>query len=399
MILGNLKTIDGRTISIEINENIISKVYYDKKLGKDLEGRLVIPGFVDSHAHIDSNFLLDVCEPVESTKFIEVLERLVECKENLSVDQIYSLSKKSIEYYLLNGSLFVRTHIRINGKKGLERLKIANKLKKEYNNLIHLQIIGFFESENYFDEDSKELIYKAIEVSVDGLGAEPHLQPSLEDRKRLIKFLFDAAIENKLKLDFHADYSDDPNSRVSEIIVSEALKRGIKGVSLSHLVSLHSYNQDYAERLMKWMKNADVNVIVAPITELEESGSFENYPKKRGLPRVNELLEHGINVAIGHNDIQNHFNPLGIGDMLHAIFTLAISDYMFFPTQIEKLFYMATYNGAKALQLEKYGMAENMPANLVILDAKSPIDAVRKSSPARLVISNGKLVHSGGISL
>lgn len=395
MILKNLRTLDGKKIDIEINGNKIVKIAENiEGEGIDLGGRIVSPGLVDSHAHIDSNFLLDLCKEASTPKFEEALKVLMECKENLAENEIYSLMKKSVIYYIKAGSLYVRTHVMIDGKKWRERLNSIMKVKEEFKDKIFIQVIGFIQSYDYFDDEIEERIWKAIDFGVDGIGGQPHLQPSVEDGIRMIKKIFDIATQKGILMDFHADYSDDPSSRFSEIIVSEALRRKyFNKVSLSHLLAMHSYHSDYALRLMKWLKEAGISVIVSPITELEGSGAFEDYPKRRGIPRVREMIYNGVNVALGHDDIQNQLNPIGDGDLLKASFALMIGDYMYFSQFFEDLFKLMTYNGAKALNIDEYGLKEGMKANLVVFEGNNLKDVLVEIKPRRMVISNGKIVY------
>ncbi len=390
MILNNLKTIEGKTINIEIEGKT---QHLTNEKGDDMDGRLVLPAFVDSHAHMDSNFLLDVCKEAESEKFTEALRALIDCKENLSEEQIYDLAKKSVKIYAEHGSLFVRSHVMIDGVKWKERARSLLKLKEEYKGIVNIQLIGFIQSYDYFDEEMVDRASKVIEMGFDGIGGQPHLQPSVDDGKRMIKSLFDIGTEKGIHLDFHADYADEPDSKFSEIIVSESLRRNYRKVALSHLTALHSYYDDYARRLMRWMAEAGVSVVVSPITVLEESGAHENYPKRRGIARVRDMLSFNVNVALGHDDIQNHLNPLGVGNLMHSAFTLAIGEYMYFSKYVKSIFQMMTYNGATLQGISNYGIGEGKRASLVVLDSSDPMDALRKISPVKMVISEGKVIY------
>ncbi len=389
MIFSNLRTTEGETISLSIEGGI---QHITRENGEDMGGRLVVPALVDSHAHIDSNFLLDVCEEAQSEKFTEALKALIECKENLSEAQIYSLAEKSLNTYAEHGSLFVRSHVMIDGIKWKERVRALVALKEKYKGQINLQLIGFVQSYDYFDEEMEERVWKALEMGLDGIGGQPHLQPSLDDGKRMIKSLFNIATQKEVYLDFHADYADEPDSKFSEVIVSEALRRRYRKVALSHLTALHSYYDDYARRLMRWIAEAGVSVVVSPITVLEEAGAHENYPKRRGIARVRDLLSYGVNVALGHDDIQNHLNPLGVGNLMHSAFALAIGEYMYFSRYAKTIFDLMTYNGAKLQGISNYGIGEGKRADFVVLDARDPIDSIRKIAPVYMIVSGGRII-------
>lgn len=146
---------EGKTISIDLEEGV---QHITESKGEDMEGRLVLPALVDSHVHIDSNFLLDVCEEAQTEKFTEALKALIQCKENLTENQICALTKKSIETYAKHGSLFVRTHVMIDGIKWKERVRSLVKLREEYKGIVNLQLIGFVQSYDYYDSEMEERI-------------------------------------------------------------------------------------------------------------------------------------------------------------------------------------------------------------------------------------------------
>mgnify|MGYP001772500694 CR=1 FL=1 len=390
MILRNLRTIEGKEISIEINQDKIAKIYdIDPGSGENFNGSLVTPPLVDGHAHLDSNLLLDVCEDVKTPKFIDALKSLLECKEKLSSSQIYELAKKSMSLYIKHGTLAIRTHVMIDDT--LDRLKEILKLKEEFKHLVDIQVIGFIQSYSIFDKEVEERARKALEIGADGIGGQPHLQPSREDGIMMVKKLFDIA-GNKV-LDFHADYADDPEAKFTEVIVSEAIRRKKENVSLSHAIAMASYNEDYFRRLLRWLSISKVNVIVSPFTALEESGAFDPYPKRRGLARVQDLLEANVKVALGHDDIQNHLNPYGVGDMLQVGFILAVSNYMYWSSYAPLIFKLMTYNGAEVLGLKNNGLYEGAEASLVIYNARSPIEALREILPRRMVMKSGKVLY------
>ena len=135
-----------------------------------------------------------------------------------------------------------------------------------------------------------------------------------------------------------------------------------------------------------------MNIVTNPTSNALLQNRLDGYPKYRGVTRVDELLEAGVNVSIGNDNIMDPFGPLGKGNMLQTALLLAHTAHLSSPKQLKDLFSMITHFGATTLQLSDYGIKEGLPANCIILDAKDEAEAIRRTSDCLYVIRKGKVI-------
>jgi cytosine deaminase len=168
---------------------------------------------------------------------------------------------------------------------------------------------------------------------------------------------------------------------------------GLQGrVTASHATAMHSYNNAYAYRLIRWMRNAGVHVVTNPLDNSVLQGRFDAYPIRRGFTRVKELLANGINVCIGQDSIMDPWYPLGVGDPLQACFVMAHYGHMSGRDELETMLDLVTTRAAACFGVENYGLEVGKRADLVLFDAPSAVDAVRTLAARRAVISRGRVV-------
>src|SRR5690625_3989095 len=164
-----------------------------------------------------------------------------------------------------------------------------------------------------------QLLLKALEMGAEIVGGMPQVELTREDRIKSIKYIFDLAEKYNKLIDIHTDETGDEQSRFSEVIAKYTIKYGMNGrVTASHTTSMHNYHNDYASKLIDNTNRAGINIVTNPFSNTLLQNRLDGYPRKRGHTRVDELLEHRVNVSIGNDNIMDPFNPLGKGDMLQA---------------------------------------------------------------------------------
>lgn len=234
---------------------------------------------------------------------------------------------------------------------------------------------------------------KAVELGADVVGGIPHYELTREYGERSIRFAMELAAEHGLRVDIHCDETDDDQSRFLEVMAAETLRLGLSGrVTASHTTAMHSYGNAYAYRLIDNVKRAGLHMVTNPLDNSVLQGRFDSYPIRRGHTRVKELLAAGVNVCLGHDSVMDPWYPLGYADPLQAAFVLVHYGQMSGQSELETLFEMITTRPAQALGITNYGLSEGSPADLVVFDASSELDALRLGAPRRLVLRGGKVV-------
>jgi cytosine deaminase len=121
-------------------------------------------------------------------------------------------------------------------------------------------------------------------------------------------------------------------------------------------------------------------------------GRGDGNPVRRGIARVKDLLEAGVNVVCGQDDLLNMFYPFGNMDVLSVANFVAHTAHMSSASEIQQVFDMPRYKAAKVLGLENYGLEVGDEANLVIFPANSAADALRRYQPRNYVIRKGEIL-------
>ena len=195
-------------------------------------------------------------------------------------------------------------------------------------------------------------------------------------------------------MDVHCDEIDDEQSRFLEVVATRALESGLKNkVTASHTTAMGSYNNAYTYKLFRLLKMSGINFVSNPLVNTHLQGRFDTYPKRRGITRVKELNEAGINVCFGHDDIFDPWYPMGTGNMLEVVhFGLHVCQMMGYDDINESLKFIST-NSARTLNIEdKYGIEIGKPGNLILLNAESGYDAVRRRAEVLYSIREGRVI-------
>ncbi len=215
----------------------------------------------------------------------------------------------------------------------------------------------------------------------------------MADGAESVRLLCEFAAEKGLRVDMHCDESDDPLSRHIETLAYHTHRLGLHGrVAGSHLTSMHSMDNYYVSKLLPLIREAGVAAIANPLINITLQGRHDTYPKRRGMTRVPEMLAAGIDVAFGHDCVMDPWYGLGSGDMLEVAHMGLHVAQMTGQDAMRACFAAVTETPARILGLEGYGVAIGCHADLVILDAGNPIEAIRLRAARRYVIRRGRIV-------
>lgn len=266
-------------------------------------------------------------------------------------------------------------------------------VKQEVAPWVDLQIVAFPQEGILSYPNGESLLEEALRLGADVVGAIPHFEFTREYGVESLHIAFRLAQKYQRPLDIHCDEIDDEQSRFVETVAALALKEGIgPRVTASHTTAMHSYNGAYTSRLFRLLKLSGINFVANPLVNIHLQGRFDDYPKRRGVTRVKELMAAGINVCFGHDDVFDPWYPLGTGNMLQVLHMgLHVCQLMGYQ-QINDSLQLITHNSARTFGLNDYGIATGNPANLVILPAENGFEAVRCQVPVRWSIRQGRVI-------
>ena len=358
----------------------------------DADGRLVLPPFVESHIHLDS--VLTAGEPAwnMSGTLFEGIQRWSERKPMLTVEDVKDRVRRVVRDQATFGVQYIRTHVDVTDPE-LVALRALLELRDELSHLVTIQIVAFPQEGIDSFPNGRDLMVKAADMGVDAIGAIPHFEFTREYSVDSLNFACELARDRGLLMDVHCDEIDDEASRGLETLATRAYEYGMgERVTASHTTAMHSYNNAYFVRLLRLLQMSGINFVSNPMVNTHLQGRMDTYPKRRGVTRVKELTEAGINVSFGTDDIRDPWNPLGTGNLRDVVLNGLYTTQMMGYGQICDSYKFVTENAARTLHLQDYGIEEGKAARFIVLDAPTWFDALNFNAPVLRSYRDGRLV-------
>lgn len=358
----------------------------------DLEGRLVLPPYVDPHLHLDYIFsgIGEGNANVSGTLF-EGIQRWSENKKSLTEEMVRERAIKGVQKEVSKGVQFIRTHVDITDPH-LTGMKALIKLREELKDVVTLQLVAFPQEGFFRYEGAERLMARALEMGADVAGGIPHFEISYEQGVESLKRIVDLAIKHNAMIDIHCDENDDPNSRFLEVLNALVMKKNYGPyTTASHTCSFGSVENSYANKMLGLFRESQINFISCPTENAHLQGRGDSYPKRRGLTRVKELLNNGNHVAFAQDSIADYWYPLGNGNMMNILDNgIHLAHYTHID-EINKAFDLITYQGANIMRVQdEYGIEAGKPANFIVLDAQDPYEAIRERAEVLASVRNGE---------
>lgn len=359
----------------------------------DLGKKLVLPPFIESHVHLDT--CLTAGDPVwnQSGTLFEGIECWGKRKDKLSKEDIRNRVKRAVKMQAAHGVQFVRTHVDVTDPS-LIAMETMIELREELRDVMDIQIVAFPQEGILSYPNGKQLMIDAVKLGADAVGAIPHFEFTREYSVESLNFAMQLAADYNKLVDVHCDEIDDEASRGLETVAARALELELfDKVTASHTTAMHSYNNAYVVRLMRLLKMSKINFVSNPLVNTHLQGRMDTYPKRRGVTRVKELTNEGINVSFGHDDIFDPWYPLGTGNMRDVVFMGLHVCQMMGYEDIMNSYKFITTNAARTLHLgDQYGIEEGRPASFVVLDAENYYDALNTNAAVLLSYKKGKKI-------
>ncbi|MFP4644294.1 MAG: cytosine deaminase [Spirochaetales bacterium] len=355
-------------------------------------GKLVTPPFVDSHFHLDSVW---TGIPNESGTLKEGIDNWAEYKKTtLTVDDVYARARAYCRHAFAMGIQAIRSHVDICDEK-LRGLEALVQLRKDIRSKVDVQLVAFPQDGYFRSPSSQALVDRAVEMGVDVVGGIPHHEPTAQLGAESVRALVELAADRGLLVDMHCDESDDPNSRHVESLAWETQRCRMQGrVNASHVTSMAVMDPFYVQRkLLPLMAEADLSLIANPLVNVYLGGHF-HHPRHRAMAPIKDLMKSGILVGCAQDCNDDPWYPLGNADMLEVAKMGAHVGHMMGREQLPTMIDTVTYNPARIMHLEGYGLEAGCRANAVILDADSARGALRGSPRRATIIRDGRVQNS-----
>jgi cytosine deaminase len=369
-------------------------VGFDQRRGDEATAGVVPPVPIEPHIHLDATLTAGSPSWNESGTLAEGIEVWGDKKQSLTKDGIKERASTTISWLAAHGVTRVRTHVDTT-ERTLIGVEALLELREEVSDIVDLQVVAFPQDGVFTDESHESLFRDAVEMGVDVVGGIPHNEHTREDGVKDVKTAVDIAERHDLPLDLHIDETDDPQSRFTETLASEALKRGIGDrTTASHATAMHSYSNAYADKLISLLAESGVSVVTTPPDNAVLQGRYDDYPRRRGHTRIDQLRDAGVTVGIGHDSVMDPWYHYGVGDQLDAAFVLLHYAHMNGRGDVGTLWRMLTEANAAVFGAEGYGLTEGAEGSLVVFDSPDPFNALRTRAARTLVLRRGRTIAS-----
>jgi cytosine deaminase len=397
LILRNCTLTDGRTdidIGIEAGRIIAVTPHLVATAAETIEaaGQLVTAPFVDAHFHMDSTLSYGLPRINQSGTLLEGIALWGELKPLLTQEMLVERALAYCDWAVAKGLLAIRSHVDVCDPRllAVEALLHVRDRVKPY---LDLQLVAFPQDGLLRAPGGLANLIRALDMGVDVVGGIPHFERTMSDGAESVRLLCELAAERGLRVDMHCDESDDPMSRHIETLAFHAQRLGMQGrVTGSHLTSMHSMDNYYVSKLIPLIREAGVAAIANPLINITLQGRHDSYPKRRGMTRVPELMAAGVVVAFGHDCVMDPWYPLGSADMLEVAQMGLHVAQMTGQDAMRSCFDAVTTAPATILGLQGYGIAVGCKADMVLLQARDSVDAIRLRATRLAVIRAGKVI-------
>lgn len=358
----------------------------------DVEGNLLLPGFVNPHLHPDKSLLGDRLARSGAT-LEEAVRFTWEFKRRGTVEEIAERSARAVLECLVGGSTVVRAFADVDRIGGLKPVQGLIEMRERLHGLVDVEVVAFPQEGLLRPEGDVGLLREALQLGADLVGGLPWYERSDQHAREHVDLVMELAVEFDVDVHVLADDTDDPTSRSLEYLALQTIERGWQGrVTASHCGALAAYDDTHAARVIELVREAEISICSNPHISLVLDGVRDRGLVRRGITRVEELLEAGVNVCSGQDDIDDPYYPLGRGDQLEVASFVAHVARLTTPAGLRTCLDMVTVNAARALRLEGYGTDVGCRADLVALTGGTPREALRLQQPRPYVIKGGRVV-------
>jgi len=358
----------------------------------DATGRLVSPPFVDPHFHMDATLSLGLPRMNVSGTLLEGIALWGELRPIVTKEELVDRALRYCDLAVTQGLLFIRSHVDTSDPR-LVTVEAMIEVREKVAPYIDLQLVAFPQDGYYRSPGAIDALNRALDMGVDIVGGIPHFERTMGEGTASVEALCRIAADRGLPIDMHCDETDDPLSRHIETLAAETIRFGLQGrVAGSHLTSMHSMDNYYVSKLIPLMAEAEINVIPNPLINIMLQGRHDTYPKRRGMTRVRELMDAGLNVSFGHDCVMDPWYSMGSGDMLEVGHMAIHVAQMAGIDDKKRIFDALTVNSAKTMGLAGYGLEKGCNADLVILQASDTLEALRLKPNRLAVIRRGKVI-------
>ena len=359
----------------------------------DAQGNLVTHSFTEPHFHLDKVLSRG---HFGALRFEQAFEKAHEVKKHFTVADVEERASRALELAVAHGIGYMRAQIDVDYATGLVSFEGVARAAERFKDAIDVQLTAFPQEGIVTDPKAPALLREAIGMGATVIGGLPEFEHSVEDQLTHVRTIFDIAEETGAIVDMHADYQDAAKFKTLEMMADETIARGLQGqVVVNHCNALSMYDDDEAARVIDKIVRAEMQVAILPVANLQMLGGPKRTPYNRASSRIKELLDAGINVAAGADNMFDIWFRFSRMDPVEVGYIACLSGGLRTDEEVRHAFEMVTTRAARYVGNESDDVHVGSKADVVVHSAANIVDIFRNLPARRLHIKNGRIV--GGI--
>ena len=370
----------GRIIAIERGLAAEAAVY-------DAKGRLACPGLIETHIHLDKSRIIDRCAPQERSRWSPVTS-VKPVKKSMTVEDVRARAERTLQECIKHGTTRMRTQVEVDPGIGMRGFEGVQSLIADYKWAIDIEICVFPQEGLINYPGTEELLIEGLRRGARVLGGAPRYDT---DEAGQIRRIFELAREFDVDIDIHLDVGPTAEGMNIYLVreLTEKFRRGGR-VVVGHMAKLSLLPPGEVAALARSLADTGVAVTVLPTTDLFLMGRNRDHAVVRGVADANLMCEHGVTCSLSSNNVLNPATPYGDCSLIRMANLYANVLQIDRPNELRQCFEMLTARSARLLNLPDYGFAPGLPADIVIIDAQSPEQAIAEIAQPLAVFKRGK---------
>ena len=371
---------DGKIVAIKRGLTGAAEAY-------DAGGRLGCAGLIETHIHLDKSRIIDRCPP-EAKRDISPMRRVAAMKPGFTVEYVRLRAERTLVECILNGTTRMRAQVEVDPAIGMRGFEAVQSLVADYKWAIDIEICVFPQDGLTNDPGTDELLVEGLERGARAIGGAPRYDA---DPACQIRRIFELAREYDVDTDIHLDVGNTPERMQIHLVceLTEQYRRGGR-VVVGHMAKLSTMPPHEVAILARRLADVGVAVTVLPATDLYLMGRDQDHNVRRGVADVNFLVEQGVNCSLSTNNVLNPATPYGDCSLIRMANLHANVLQIARPDQLRECFAMLSERSARLLNLTDYGLAVGNPADIVVIDATSPEQAIAEIRQPLAVFKRGR---------
>jgi cytosine deaminase len=370
----------GRIVAIERGISADAEVY-------DACGQLACPGLIETHIHLDKSRIIDRCAPQERSQLSPV-KGVTPLKKSMSVEDVRARAERTLEECVKHGTTRMRTQVEVDPGIGMRGFEGVQSLIADYRWAIDIEICVFPQEGLISYPGTDELLIEGLKRGARVIGGAPRYD---SDEAGQIRRIFELAREFDVDIDMHLDVGPTPDAMNIHLVreLTEKYRRGGR-VVVGHMAKLSLLPPQEVATLARSLADTGIAVTVLPTTDLFLMGRNRDHSVVRGVADANLLLNHGVKCSLSSNNILNPATPYGDCSLIRMANLYANVLQLDRPGGLRDCFGMLTDRSARLLNLKDYGFAVGNPADVVVIGAREPEQAIAEISQPLAVFKHGR---------